>query len=198
MYEYEYMNEYMTKSGQGSLINIMEHSFSLCVEKARLCQQGTGRAVLRWFNMQSISEVKSQLECMHLISGAPRFMSSREFRHLYLKAETRQPKTTAKLLAENNPEARIVEKSSAEHYVTRSEWKVPSVGALSKQHPLTAEPLWVFILRRAGAPVSDSATLCGCKDDVQRNWQLFLELLGWWEFKRCFNRSGDRDPATGP
>ena len=51
--------------------------------------------------------------------------------------------------------------------------------------------MWACILGRAGAPVSDSATLCGCIDDVQRNWQLFLELLGWWEFKRCFNRSGE-------
>ena len=70
---------------------------------------------------------------MHLIFGAPRFMSTREFRHLYLKAETRQPKTTAKLLAENNPEACIVEKSAAEHYVTRAEWKVPSA-ALHAQY----------------------------------------------------------------
>ena len=129
------MTKYMAKSGQGSLIKVMEHSFSLCVEKARLCQQGTGSAVLRWFNLQSISEVTSQLECMHLIFGAPRFMCTREFRHLYLKAETRQPKTTAKVLDENDPEARIVEKSSAEHYGTRSEWKVPSVAALSKRHP---------------------------------------------------------------
>ena len=131
----EYMTKYMTKSGQGSLIKVMEHSFSLCVEKARLCQQGTGSAVLRWFNLQTISEVKSQLECMHLIFGAPRFMSTREFRRLYLKAETRQPKTTPKLLAETDPEARIVEKSVVEHYVIRSEWKAPLVAAHSKQQP---------------------------------------------------------------
>ena len=31
----EYMTKYMTKSGQGSLIKVMEHSFSLCIEKAR-------------------------------------------------------------------------------------------------------------------------------------------------------------------
>ena len=78
----EHMTKYMTKSGQGSLIKVMEHSFSLCVEKARLSQQGAGSAVLRWFNLLSISEVKSQLECMHLIFGVPRFMSTREFRHL--------------------------------------------------------------------------------------------------------------------
>ena len=31
----EYLTKYMTKSGQGSLIQVMEHSFSLCIEKAR-------------------------------------------------------------------------------------------------------------------------------------------------------------------
>ncbi len=30
----EYMTKYMTKSGQASLIKVMEHSFSLCIEKA--------------------------------------------------------------------------------------------------------------------------------------------------------------------
>ena len=29
----EYMTKYMTKSGQGSLIKVMEHSFSLGIEK---------------------------------------------------------------------------------------------------------------------------------------------------------------------
>ena len=94
----EHMTKYMAKSEQGLLIKVMEHSFSLCVESDRLCQQGTGSAVLRCLNLQSISEVKSQLECVHLIFGVPRFMSTREFRHLYLQAETRQPKTTAKTL----------------------------------------------------------------------------------------------------
>ena len=65
-----YMTKYMTKSGQGALIKVMEHSFSLCIENARERQQGTGSAVLRWFNLPSISEVKSQLGCMHLIFGA--------------------------------------------------------------------------------------------------------------------------------
>ena len=105
----EYMTKYMAKSGQGALIKVMEHSFAMCIEKARENQQGTGSAVLRWFNMQSISEVKSQLECMRLILRAPRFICSREFRHLYLKAETRQAKTKEKLLAEGNVSANIAE-----------------------------------------------------------------------------------------
>ena len=75
--------------------------------------------------------------------------------------------------------------------MTRWEWKLPSDTALSKRHPLTAEPFWSFVLRRAGVPVYGSATLSGSNGVVEHNWQLFLELLGWWEVKRCFNRSGD-------
>eukprot|EP00959_Pyramimonas_sp_CCMP1952_P114701 2397902-Pyramimonas_sp.AAC.1 len=103
------MTKYMAKSGQGALIKVMEHSLSLCVEKARENHRGAGSAVLRWFNLQSISEVMSQLECMHLIFGAPRFLCTREVRHLYLRAESRQPKTRAKLVSEADPGARIVE-----------------------------------------------------------------------------------------
>ncbi len=47
----EYMTKYMTKSGQGALIKVMEHSFALCIEKARENHQGTGSAVMLWFNM---------------------------------------------------------------------------------------------------------------------------------------------------
>ena len=42
----EYMAKHMTKSGQRALIKIMEHSFALCIEKARDNKQGAGSAVL--------------------------------------------------------------------------------------------------------------------------------------------------------
>ena len=54
--------------------------------------------------------------------------------------------------------------------MTRNEFKLPADSALYKKHPLTAEPLWFHILRRAGAPVSDSATLASSKGAVERNW----------------------------
>ena len=114
----EYMTKYMTKSGQGALIKVMEHSFALCIEKARENKQGTGSAVLRFFNLQSIAEVKSQLECMHLLFGAPRFICSRTFKHLYLKSEVRQPKSKDALRKESDVTTSVVEKSGAEHYVT--------------------------------------------------------------------------------
>ena len=43
----EYLTKYMTKSGQGALAKVMEHSFALCIEKAQENQRGTGSAVLR-------------------------------------------------------------------------------------------------------------------------------------------------------
>ena len=146
----EYMTKYMTKSGQGALIKVMEHSFALCVEKARESHQGAGSAVLRWFNLQSITEVKSQLECMHLIFGAPRYLCSRDFRHMYLKAETRQAKTKEKLLSDNDPTASILEKSQAQHYATRDKWDAPADATLQRCRPLTSEPFWKLILRRGG------------------------------------------------
>ena len=80
----EYMTKYMTKSGQGSLVKVMEQSFSLCLEKAREKNQGSGSAMLKWFNVQSITEVKSQEETMHLVFGGPRWLSSRGFTDLWL------------------------------------------------------------------------------------------------------------------
>ena len=145
--------------------------------------------MLRWFNLQSITEVKSQLECMHLIFAEPRFLSTRKFRHLYLKSETRQPKSKEKLLAEGDVSASIVEKSQAEHYVTKHTWEVPSERALKTHHPLADEYLWKFILRRVEQPVSDSASFVS--DSVQwvrRHWPVFLEYLSWWELRRYFNR----------
>ena len=82
----EYLTKYMTKSGQGSLVKVMEHSFSLCIEKAREQMQGAGSAIVKWFNLQSLTEVKSQLETMHLLFGVPRFFCSREFSNVYLKS----------------------------------------------------------------------------------------------------------------
>ena len=36
----EYMTKYMTKSGQGNLLTVMEHSFSKCIERAIEEQKG--------------------------------------------------------------------------------------------------------------------------------------------------------------
>ena len=135
--------------------------------------------MLRWFNLQSITEVKSQLECMHLIFAVPRFLSSREFRHLYFKSETRQAKAKQKLLSEGDATTSIVEKSQAEHYCTRHTWEVPSDRALQQHHPLTDEPLWKFILCRVGAPVSDSASAVEPRQTTLQKLPWILAKPSW-------------------
>ena len=86
--------------------------------------------------------------------------------------------------------AKIVEKSQAEQYAMRHEWEVPSDATLRKLHPLNGQPLWKFLLRRVGAPVSDSADFLEARSLVYDRWHHFLELTSWWELKRYFHRYG--------
>ena len=133
----EYMTKYMTKVGQGSLLKVMEHSFSLCIEKAKERMQGPGSAMLRWFNLQSITEVKSQLETMHLVFGAPRFLCSREFKGLWLLSEVRHANPPVQIALSKSKSDSIVSRSGAEVDLNRHESEIPSGQALLSKHPLT-------------------------------------------------------------
>ena len=115
----EYLTKYMTKAGQGSLVHVMEHSFSACIEKAREFQQGSGSAILRWFNLQSITEVKSQLETMHLLFGAPRYICSRGFKDLWLRSEIQMAKTPQQICEGTSLGEPIACKSGADTYIHR-------------------------------------------------------------------------------
>ena len=186
----EYMTKYMTKAGQGSLIQVMENSFSLCIEKSKEKLQGTGSAVLKWFNLQSIAEVKSQLETMHLIFGAPRFLCSRQFRDLYLNSEFRQAKSREQIAQTESTAETIVCRSGHEVYTSRTTWKRPTQKALLEKHPLTCSPLWQEILIATNAPVSVSASFEEQVESVGRAWPEYIELLSWWQLRRYFNRAG--------
>ena len=186
----EYMTKYMTKSGQGSLVKVMEHSFSLCIEKAREQMQGAGSAMLRWFNLQSLTEVKSQLETMHLIFGVPRFFSSRDFRDLWLKSEIRQVKSKEQIAACETKEASLTSRSSADVYTSRFDWKLPASAALLDMHPTSKRPLWVEILAAAGRHPAEGDSLSNHNAAVAESWDHFLHVMGWWQFKRYYNRAG--------
>ena len=140
----EYMTKYMTKAGQGSLVHVMEHSFSACVDKACEKQQGSGSAILRWFNLQSITEapVKSQLEAMHLLCGVPRFLCSREFKDLWPRSKARVAKTPGQIRADGSTQEAIACPSGAEVYVRRYIWEFPPQHALLQEHPRTRAPWW--------------------------------------------------------
>jgi len=86
----EYMTKYMTKSGQGSLLSVMEHSFAKCMEKAIEEEKGFKSAAAKFFNLAAIQDVKSQLETMHLCFQLPRFLCSRSFRRLATRSEVRK------------------------------------------------------------------------------------------------------------
>ncbi len=186
----EYMTKYMTKSGQASLIKVMEHSFSLCIEKAREQEQGSGSAVIRWFNLQSITEAKSQLETMHLLFAAPRYISSREFRDIYLRSEARQAKSKEQIEHAESGQEPIAGKSAAETYIRRDSWELPTRHALQGQHALTRQPLWREVLKTVQVPVSDSTTLDEAFPIVSEKWGEYVHLLSWWQFKRYFKVSG--------
>ena len=104
----------MTKAGQGSLVKVRQQSFSLCIEKAREQEQGAGSAVLRWFNLQSITEVKSQLGMMHLLFGAPRWLCSREFKDIWLRSEMRKVKSPEEIAQAESKGESIGSRSEAE------------------------------------------------------------------------------------
>ena len=202
----EYMTKYMTKAGQGSLVHVMEHSFSACVDKTRELQQGSGAAILRWFNLQSITEVKSQLETMHLLFRAPRFLCSRDFKDLWLRSEVRVAKSADQIREGGSTLEPIVCQSGAEVYVHRHTWELPRERALLQNHPRTKTPWWQEILstvrapssaEAGSAPVSDRADASSAavfdahRDEVECAWPTYLRLMSWWQLKRYFRRSGN-------
>ena len=186
----EYMTKYMTKSGQASLVRVMEHSFSMCIEKTKEKNQGAGAAVLRWFNLQSISEVKSQLETMHLLFKVPRFICSREFKNVWLRSEVRLAKTADQIEEAGSIKVSLASRSATEAYVARDSWEVPDKGQLQSKHAVTRRPLWQEILRSRGVPFSDGHSLDDHFQSVQSQWASYLKALSLWQFKRYFNRAG--------
>ena len=146
--------------------------------------------MLRWFNLQSLTEVKSQLETMHLVFGVPRFFCSREFRDLWLKSEIRQVKSKEQIAACETKEASLTSRSSADVYTSRFDWKLPSQAALLDMHPASKRPLWIEILAAAGQHPAEGDSLSNHNKAVAESWRDFLQLMSWWQFKRYYNRAG--------
>ena len=186
----EYMTKCMTKSGQGSLVKVMEQRFSLCMEKAREKNQGSGSAMLRWFNVQSITEVKSQLETMHLIFGVPRWLCSRGFTDMWLKSDLRKIRSPADISRANSNAERLSLTSDAEKYWQRMEWSFPGEGDLLENHPLTGRPFWRDILHWDNRKVPSWHKLLDELENVEAAWPSYLQLLSWWNLKRYFIRRG--------
>ena len=193
----EYMTKYMTKSGQGSLVKVMENSFSLCLEKARDKQQGPGAAMLKWFNVQSITEVKSQLETMHLIFGVPRYICSRDFSDMWVRSDMRKIKSPQDIAKASDRSEKLAQETELEKYWSRLAWSLPQEQDLLQQHPLTGVPFWKSILLDASKDEGSSlaayegSSLEAWMHEVKDAWALYVELLSWWKLKRYFDRKGN-------
>ena len=182
----EYMTKYMTKTGQGNMVHVMEHSFSACIEKARELEKGVGSATLKWFNLQSIAEAKSQLETMHLAFELPRCLSTRSFTRLSTRTEMKRVKAIADFAATATLDDSVTLKSPAELYLARHIWKLPEEACLLERHPLTGEQLWHMIYKINGEPVPDSYQ----REELAARWSSFKDRLSWWEYTRFFKKYG--------
>ena len=90
----ECLTKYLTKSGQGSLIGIMEKAFERCMSKAEDEGKGAKSAIAKFFNLAATQEVKTQGETMHLLFELPRWLSSRtSFKRLSTRSEARKLKS---------------------------------------------------------------------------------------------------------
>ena len=142
--------------------------------------QGTGAAIVKWSNLQSLTEVKSQLETVHLLFSVPRYFCSREFKDLWLKSEVGQLKTKAQIAASESKEVSITSLSPAEVYVSRFAWDVPTLNALLDVHVATRRPFWREILHAAGEVPSEDNSINPHMPAVANAWSTYLEKLTWW------------------
>ena len=196
----EYMTKYITKAGHGNMMHVMEHSFSLCLEKAREMEKGVGAAIQKWFNLQSIAEAKSQLETMHLNYDIPRFLSTRQFRRLSTRAARKRMKDGGEVhqaLASERPLQESLQEplgalSGAQTYLARGQWKAPNEEKLKECHPLTGHAFWHVILAATGeaSVVNSESRLEDHQRQVDKAWPAFVQRLSWWEYVRCFKKAG--------
>lgn len=179
----EYMTKYMTKTGMGTLIGLMERSFTACLDKARDDGKGAGAAMLRWFNLTSMAEVKSQLETMHLCFQMPRYLCSREFSRLSVKSDYKKLKDVADVEAGIGRDEKLTHRGQAQVYLDRVHLTCPKDAALDKdKHPVTGQPMRAFIGERAGEELHESLG----RQEMNRIWQRCVLSLSWWEVKRLF------------
>ena len=166
----------MTKTSGGSLLKVMEQSFSKCVDRAKTLNQGSGSAVLRFFNLSSVSDVKSQQETMHLCFNVPRYVCSREFRRLALRPMLQKMRRTVAVDDGDVGQQSVVHRSKLQRYADRHALDVPE--HLSDMHPVFQISLEEFIRRRGGDAALNNA------------WPVCLRLLSFYELGRLFNFSG--------
>ena len=179
----EYMTKYMTKSGQGSLLSVMEHSFAKCMEKAIEEEKGFKSAAAKFFNLAAIQDVKSQLETMHLCFQLPRFLCSRSFRRLATRSEVRKIMRGNDVTEQSCAKGSCTFESALEVYISRCQLQAPKAKTMMSKHPVSQLPLAEHIRRTMHHEVVQDTMVVAFK-----LWPEFIQLQSWWEYTKCFTR----------
>ena len=137
---------------------------------------------------QSITEVKSLLETMHLNFGVPRVLSSRSFTDMWLRSDMRKIKSPAQICQASSSSEKLALNSEVQRYWQRTEWTLPSEEHLLQKHPLTGLPLWRAILHCTMDNIPSDEQLKDRRNEVADAWPKFLERLSWWQLKGIFRR----------
>ena len=72
----------------------------------------------------------------------------------------------------------------------RFDWKLPSRSALLDIHPCSKRPLLLEVVATTGSQITADASLSDNIEAVGEAWPDYLQLMGWWQMKRYFNRAG--------
>ena len=192
----EYLTKYLTKSGQGSLIGIMEKAFDRCMSKAQEEGKGAKSAIAKFFNLAATQEVKTQGETMHLLFDLPRHLSSRSsFKRLSTRSLARKLKTADQV---DEKDKKILYASPAEVYFNRvSKFKLPPESSLLEVHPSRENPLWVDVLthyrtlKELPLQSYEGHVPDDFMEDLVPAWEAYLKHCSWWEFARLFSPRGN-------
>jgi hypothetical protein len=185
----EYMTKYMTKSGQGSLLTVMEKSFSKCIEKAAEEDKGVRSAAAKFFNLAATQDVKCQLETMHLIYQLPRYLCSRGFTRMSTKGDLKTLPSSDQITEDMLDSGVLTLRTTMQIYIQRCGYALPSEQHLCEKHPITLRPLWMEVLSSVGKEAAHVREAALALPDA---WPRFLARLSMWEFVRLFRRSGDK------
>ena len=196
----EYMTKYMTKTGSGSLLNIMETSFAKCMEKALSEDKGPKAAISKFLNVVAASDVKCQGETFHMVFDMPRVLCSRDFTRLSLQPLLKRLRAPEEIHEEN---ASVLAPTALDRYSQRQKYQTPTADEWQQTMPNSKLPLWKFanLRKKAASDCSTQEELLTPeiiyshleKDERLRaaHWKTFVKSLSLWEFVRFFQVSDD-------
>ena len=181
----EYMTKYMTKTGAGSLMDIMETSFARCMEKAEAEGKGSKSAIAKFFNAVAASDVKCQGETFHIMFDMPRVLCSREFTRLSLQPLLKRLKEPDEVEGESVLAASVLDK-----YRQRGKYASLSNDQWVAFLPKTDVRVWQYVNSKLREEVLD-AGMFGKNDEESKTrkeeaWQRYLKLMSLYDFVRLF------------